>query len=52
MRLESKKYLHDVLRAVELIAQFTAGKSLNAYSSDPMLRAAVEREVKAMLGES
>jgi len=28
MRLEAKKYLHDIKRAGDLLAEFTAGKTL------------------------
>jgi len=44
MRPETKKYLEDIARAGELIAQFTAGKSFEEYKNNPMLRAAVERQ--------
>ena len=44
MRLEAKKYLYDMQQAAALLAQFTAGKQFADYDSDPMLRAAVERE--------
>ncbi len=44
MRLEAKKYLYDVHQAAQLIASFTAGKTLAAYEDDAMLRAAVERQ--------
>jgi uncharacterized protein with HEPN domain len=46
MRLESKKYLYDILRAAELIARFCAGRTFDAYANDAMLRAAVERELE------
>jgi uncharacterized protein with HEPN domain len=51
MRLEMKKYLEDIARAAELIAEFTAGKSLADYMKDPMLRAAVERKFE-IIGEA
>ncbi len=44
MRLETRKYLYDIQRAVELLGEFTAGKTLVDYEADAMLRAAVERE--------
>ena len=43
MRLEAKKYLYDIQRAAEEIAEFTTGKQLADYEREPMLRRAVER---------
>jgi predicted sugar kinase len=51
MRLEAKKYLHDIKRAADLLAEFTAGKTLSDYVLDAMLRAAVEREFE-IIGEA
>jgi uncharacterized protein with HEPN domain len=44
MRNEMAKCLDDAARAVELIKQFTAGKTCEEYETDAMLRAAVERQ--------
>lgn len=44
MRLEAKKYLHDIRQAADLLVEFTAGKQFADYEHDAMLRAAVERE--------
>lgn len=41
MRLEAKKYLYDIAEAAELIAEFTAGKTLADYEGEAMLRSAV-----------
>ena len=51
MRREIRKYLHDIQRAVALLEQFTAGRSLRDYRRDAMLRAAVEREFE-IVGEA
>ena len=51
MRLESRKYLYDVQRAIALLKQFTAGKTFEDYERDAMLRAAVEREFE-IIGEA
>lgn len=51
MRLESRKYLDDMQRAADLLAEFTGGKSLVDYQHDAMLRAAVERQFE-IIGEA
>ena len=43
MQLYSLKYLHDIQRAAHSIQEFTAGKTLNDYQDDYMMRLAVER---------
>ena len=51
MRLEAKKYLYDIQRAVELLRAFTSGRTLADYEGDAMLRSAVERQF-AIIGEA
>lgn len=51
MRLEIRKFLYDVQQACELLGQFTEGKSLTDYLSDPLLRSAVERQLM-IVGEA
>ena len=51
MRLEARKYLHDIQRAVELLEEFTVGKTFADYKLDAMLRAAVERQFE-VIGEA
>ena len=41
---EAQKYLFDIAEACSLIARFTAGKSFDDYTSDALLRSAVERQ--------
>jgi len=51
MRLEAKKYLHDIRQAARRISEFTAGKTLQDYQRDAMVRAAVERQFE-IIGEA
>jgi uncharacterized protein with HEPN domain len=51
MRLEAKKYLHDIQTAAGLIAEFTLGLSFAGYRENAMVRAAVEREFE-IIGEA
>ncbi len=44
MRLESQKYLFDVLEAANLITEFCANESYERYSVSALLRSAVERQ--------
>jgi uncharacterized protein with HEPN domain len=44
MQLEAKKYLYDIQQAAQRIADFTAGKRLEDYQGNAILRAAVERQ--------
>jgi uncharacterized protein with HEPN domain len=41
---EVRKYLFDIAEACSLVSRFTAGKSFEDYTSDPLLRSAVERQ--------
>jgi len=51
MRLEVRKYLHDMQRAAETLDDFTSGKSFEDYQSDVLLRSAVERQFE-IIGEA
>ena len=51
MRLEARKYLHDIARASDLVAEFVAGAGIDDYAENAMLRAAVEREFE-IIGEA
>jgi uncharacterized protein with HEPN domain len=51
MRIESKKYLYDIVQAAELALGFVAGKSFADYKVDPLLRSAVERQLE-IVGEA
>jgi uncharacterized protein with HEPN domain len=51
MPRDRRAYLWDVLDAIRLIEEFTRGKSLDQYSSEPMLRSAVERQLE-VIGEA
>lgn len=51
MRLEARKYLHDVQIAADRIARFCTGKSFENYLADEMPRSAVERQFE-IVGEA
>ena len=51
MQREAKAYLWDIANAAASIRAFTAGKNLESYLSDEMLRAAVERKF-GIVGEA
>ena len=48
MKSEARKYLYDIWGAVELLTDFTAGKTFSDYGRDAMLRAAVERQFETI----
>jgi len=50
-QLDIRKYLFDINEACESLIQFTAGKTFSDYSTDPMLRSAVERQFE-IIGEA
>jgi uncharacterized protein with HEPN domain len=51
MQREAKAYLWDIANAAASIRAFTAGKELDDYLQDEMLRAAVERKF-GVVGEA
>ena len=51
MRPEAKKYLFDIRKAADLLAQFTHRTSSDEYAQDAMLRSAVERQFE-IIGEA
>ena len=51
MQPRSRKLLTDILRAADLIAEWTAGKSLASYETDALGRSAVERQL-GIIGEA
>jgi len=51
MRLESKKYLYDVLQAGRNLRRFAEGKTFSDYQTDTQLRSATERQFE-IIGEA
>src|SRR5580658_9106086 len=51
MQREAKAFLWDIANAAESIRSFTAGKDLDTYLNDELLRAAVERKF-GIIGEA
>jgi uncharacterized protein with HEPN domain len=51
MRLETKKYLYDILQAAKSLLQFNTGKSFVDYQGDALLRSASERQFE-IIGEA
>lgn len=51
MKDEIRTHLDDILRAGNAIKTFTAGRTFDDYSSDELLRSAVERKFQ-VLGEA
>lgn len=51
MQPDSRKYLWDASKAADSIARFVAGKTLDQYQADDLLRSAVERQFE-IIGES
>ena len=51
MTREAKKRLFDARQACEALAQFVAGRTLSDYSSDLLLRSAIERQL-TIVGEA
>jgi uncharacterized protein with HEPN domain len=51
MQRDAKAYLWDIAKAADSIRSFSAGKSLDAYLQDELLRAAVERKF-GIIGEA
>jgi hypothetical protein len=51
MRLEVRKYLFDIQRALGALQEFIGEKSFRDYAGDAMLRAATERQFE-IIGEA
>jgi len=51
MRLESKRYLYDVLQAAKKLQQFSSGKAFTDCTADALLRSAIERQLE-IVGEA
>lgn len=51
MQHESKKYLHDIVKACEALLKFIEGKGFDDYDNDLLLRSAIERQLM-IVGEA
>ncbi len=51
LRDEDLKLLYDIERSARLIVQFASGKTSSEYTSDVMLRSAIERQFE-IIGEA
>jgi uncharacterized protein with HEPN domain len=51
MRLESKKYLFDILQAARNLQRFSEDKTFSQYEADALLRSAIERQFE-IIGEA
>jgi len=51
LKRHSRKLLWDAREAIDLIFAFTAGRTRDEYTRDPMLRSAVERQFE-IVGEA
>lgn len=51
MQRDPRAYLWDALHAVELLKEFSMGKSFDDYTSDALLRSAIERQFE-IVGEA
>ena len=51
MRPEGKKFLYDIRKACEHLAEFATGKTFADYAADALLRSAVERQFE-IIGEA
>jgi uncharacterized protein with HEPN domain len=51
MRLESKKYLFDILQAAKNLDQFSQDKVFADYQADALLRSGIERQIE-IIGEA
>jgi len=51
MRLEALKYLYDMQQACRLLSTFIAGKTLDEYLAEALLRSGVERQL-IVVGEA